>query len=1625
MANGVTRNAKVSQKRKEVDEKMRRQEAERRQAETRTQEKPQAVAPVATEIPVLEPVRTRPSSEDAIRDLFGATSHNIPTREEIINNSAIPMLEMSKTLQEQNVSRNEQRRAERDRRASMPITSESVNVPMNQSMAGYGSNVNSGTIDRRGTLSENGQEEVNRLSKRIESLQRTPMTGDAAIDEVTQSNNQSEIADLQRQIDSIYETDNSERSANVDRYLDSNRKLSKYEKNEANAIFEEYLNNNPKAKELYNTNDAAMSSLLAQRFTPDEAEEYAKMITLKNKISRGQSAGLHATESMPFVKGLADKSTERYGERIGRDLSDYDYSSQLEQTQTQNPLASTAGNMAYQLGSYAAFAPLLEGIPVVGKAAEKVGGLFKNPAVGEVAANIVRGQAADTILDTLPNEVLPDIMEGNWRDLPKDILLNQAGNLAFNVLGEGAGALANRLIPSLRNADEVADAVKQNEIDPKTLAKQNEIDVNAKVDNVNQAVDDIYDLAEQIPETPNEIVTPPGVNAGDEVAEALENTGKSVGENAGVITNNDVIPPSNGNIISGGDGSAPNGDKLSKLATNTIPYGTNLTPEEYARLDLSQFKYDSKTEQKSMEDAFRMIQEEGVDNLKARLLSEDAKDLTQSEIDALMSLTRTNNATARALEVEGKIDEAMAIRAETTAIYKKLRQQSTSNAQGLQALAKWTRNTPEGMLMHAENVISGNTKVEKSALQEALDKLKRSKKDIDFSPEFEAKFLAEAEKLQAIGDMDSREAKDIMARLGRMINDEIPVKLNEKVQAYLMDNMLGNFRTLITRNAGGNVGLNAMEQALTRPLAAGIDRLIAKKTGKRTQVGMTREALSEYISGFRKGLSDEAHDLKTGLHTARTGENTIDEAIRANRHVFKGKVMDKLDSLVKNGLSVGDRPFYEATYKQTLGDYYRLRNAGVMGVDIQSLSDEAFDQYAKTAANLNALSAVYQNDSMMSNALLKLKDGIGDLSEGMVGFDILSQFSMPFVKTPANVVDRAIDYSPLGAVRNAVRTIKEGGIKGENFDQNRFVNETARNIIGTGLMGGATGLAANGVLSGAYSDDKDKAKAQKESGMQEYALNLPGNLQMDIGWIPVLGSNAVAADAAYNAYKDNKESKGLALKKGLTEGGQALFDQSMFQGLQRLFGTGESYNSDEGIVDNMLNVVKQGFGQAIPSLLRQTAQVTDKYQRDLGNSNKDTSLGIMDNYDLNSLANNIPVLRELVLNPKVNAQGELVEESQGRGFGARVLEDMFLPGKITQLQDNRLSEEAQRISDVTGNAKAYMPRASRTKVDTEDHTLSNKEWLDYQQKYGKEMTAAGNMVMDSDAYRAADDATKEKMLDDIYSTVASAINSDYNGKDIDKAAQKYKEEGLEGLQEYLDAKYNPYGLDKDTYTKLKDAGEDLSVYEGYGDALEEYGLNDNADNREYWKQAGVDGLQAIAYYNQSFIDAGMDKAYTSKSAYQAFNDGKLEEYKEYRDYLKANGLQDSEKRWNEYQQSGIPTSSSGQGFRQEVATTDQSSQQSEVSVDPITQIQNSGVKINALDSAWAKASNANPGITPEDFINTWSAIDANNNGNFTKDEWVNFLNASGLDPQAAEPYFDMYYNNNWNRLKYSNGSWKK
>lgn len=693
-------------------------------------------------------------------------------------------------------------------------------------------------------------------------------------------------------------------------------------------------------------------------------------------------------------------------------------------------------------------------------------------------------------------------------------------------------------------------------------------------------------------------------------------------------------------------------------------------------------------------------------------------------------------------------------------------------------------------------------------------------------------------------NLDSRSAKHTMANLGAMVNEQMPSNIAERVTTFLMDNMLGNVRTLITRNAGGNVGFNLMEQFLRKPLSAFIDSKISQKHGTaRTISGFTREGWDAWKEGFKEGLAQEFYDFKNDIQSARSGENSLRTAVSNNRNnVFdisrrnketgkletlrNSKIFQKYNKLVKAGLSIGDRPFYEATYKQSMTEYNRMYKEGKFG----DLSREKFEELAQMHAKLNALAAVYQDDTRLSEAFVGMKQAIGKMSEGIVGADILSQFSMPFVKTPANIIERSIEYSPLGLVKNAIQTIREINSDRIDFNQERFATETSRNIIGTLLFAIGIGMAQAGRLTGGYSDDKDMKQAQKEAGMQEYALHT-GMGDFDLSWIPVLGNNLVSAAAAYDSAK-RSDTEGLqALSNGATAGVKSQFDTSMLQGLQRLVGSGGngSYNSEADVVTNAANTLKSGVTQFVPSLLRQTAAFMDPNQRQLSGPNQD-------DYYKNQFLNSIPGLRQ-TLEPKIGRTGEELQQNVGQGTVGKFLSNFISPATWTQGTEDAVRDEAMRLFESTGNNVAFEPTVSIGDLKTEDHVPTPEEFTEYQREAYGGMNRVAQQMINSEYYAALNDGDREQMLADIYSAVKSVAKANALGKDpneLSGAAKAYATGGDAALLDYVTAR----------------------------NALSAMGMSNSEKNRETiletLQTGGADAVQSMVNQSQELADAGLD-----------------------------------------------------------------------------------------------------------------------------------------------------------------------
>ena len=880
--------------------------------------------------------------------------------------------------------------------------------------------------------------------------------------------------------------------------------------------------------------------------------------------------------------------------------------------------------------------------------------------------------------------------------------------------------------------------------------------------------------------------------------------------------------------------------KTSEVFTNTAENSGILSDEQKAMHEEDgSMLYDQNSEKESVEEATNRLTSRGFVGEYERLLNKEK--FNNVDTDEMMMIWKHYNDQAIDLDNRG-LDSTSAWKKAYECL-NKIKAEGSSEGSALQALAKWSRNnTPEGLLAQATSIItaaqngySGYSKTDQGWFKQIAKETKGNTKQMDVA--FIKDFITEARKLEGL-DINSQQAKHIMANLGAMVNSQIPVTLREKITTILMDNMLGNFRTLITRNAGGNIAFNMIEQKLRKPLSAFIDsRISAKKGTARTISENTTEGRSAYREGFKEALKQEMYDFANNIQSARSGENNLETAVTNNRQIFKntnifGKVGNFYNKLVKAGLSAGDRPFYEGVYHQYMTEFQKMYDDGRLG----DMKESDFKKLAEANAQLRALEAVYQDDSAMSQAFMKMKEGVNKLSQGIVGADLLSQFTMPFVKTPANIIQRAIEYSPIGIVKNAIQTVREvnhamtdHGMM--DFNQERFATETARNLIGSVLFTAAVMLAKSGAMTGAYSEDKDMAQAQREAGMQEYALHNPLGFNGDVSvdWIPVLGNDMVAAASAYDAFRNNPElNTAQRIGRGLTAGLKSQFESSMLQGLQRLVGGSGSFGSDGDILTNAIDTLKSGATQFIPSLLRQGAAVADPYRRQLSGANPD-------DYYVNSVLNSIPGLRQ-TLEPRVSRTGENLEQNAGRDLGWKIFDNFINPATVTVGTPDNVRDEAMRLFESTNSNRAFEPTVTISELKVDDHVPTAEEYTEYQRNAYGAMNEVASQVIGSEYYNGLSDDDKVSMLADIYSAIKTVEKKNVLGLDtsgLTGAEKAYHENGVDGLIDYMTVR----------------------------SVLSQMGMQNNATNREQvlntLNQGGVNAVNQMIEESQELQDAGL------------------------------------------------------------------------------------------------------------------------------------------------------------------------
>lgn len=242
----------------------------------------------------------------------------------------------------------------------------------------------------------------------------------------------------------------------LDDYIDPSYRLNDFDKTRAQEIIDAFYEKYPKDGKWYN-GDYSPNTRKAMYNDPD----MQKIVILENKLNPVASLVYGAKNALPidpFGKTY-ENAVEKLYDAVGADQSAYDTlhntmegtRSAASNAQTQNPVAYLGGYMGTNIGLYKGGKDIMLGLPGIGKGLKAAGGAISNaaskvPAVGSTLGRVLTADrvagflgdsALDLALDTIPNEVVTGLEEGeSAAQIAKDAAGNMAQNALFNVAGE-------------------------------------------------------------------------------------------------------------------------------------------------------------------------------------------------------------------------------------------------------------------------------------------------------------------------------------------------------------------------------------------------------------------------------------------------------------------------------------------------------------------------------------------------------------------------------------------------------------------------------------------------------------------------------------------------------------------------------------------------------------------------------------------------------------------------------------------------------------------------------------------------------------------------------------------------------------------------------------------------------------------------------------------------------------------------------------------------------------------------------------------------------------------------------------------------------------------------------------
>lgn len=566
----------------------------------------------------------------------------------------------------------------------------------------------------------------------------------------------------------------------------------------------------------------------------------------------------------------------------------------------------------------------------------------------------------------------------------------------------------------------------------------------------------------------------------------------------------------------------------------------------------------------------------------------------------------------------------------------------------------------------------------------------------------------------------------------RDIASQLPHTFMDRWNSWRYLCMLGNARTHV-RNILGNAGFVPVRR-MKDAVALGIEAAYSKAKGGNVERSKGFVLPNSDLYKLAKADYENIADLITGGGKYNDAASGIESMKSAFGEKGVWKYLSKIADANSFALDAEDVWFSKPAYAQSLAGYLKANKITAE----QFNADEAIRDKARAYAVKEAQRATYRDYNDFSNFIAKVgrtKRGGGTTAKVA---STLMEGVLPFRRTPANILVRGVEYSPIGLAQGIYQATR--GVKTGKYTAAQAIDRISAGLTGTALVALGALLTAHGILTPPDDDDDKQSGFDKLRGAQSYAMKI-GKTYVTVDWLAPEALPVFVGSQLSKLFSGDSEGGLKALYSALTTISEPMLEMSMLSSLQDVIEN-VSY-ADSKLMAILSTAATNYLTQAFPTLAGQIERITES-ERETTFATDDSLLTKDLQYILAKIMNKTP--GEFQQIPYIDAWGR--HEDTGTVL-ARAFNNLLNPAYLSYDKSEPFEDELQRLYDI--GYSDMLPQRVKQSQKVEGETLTQEEYVAFAETKGKTQYEALKGIIESSWYEELSDAARGELLGMAYS----------------------------------------------------------------------------------------------------------------------------------------------------------------------------------------------------------------------------------------------------------------------------------